>query len=94
MQETAVYVIIAISVAYGMIKIHKLIKEHNDPCKGCSGCALKTMRAPKGFHCMDFLADFDGFLKCGGHEQAAGMTIDPQRYEDFKEYVLQKGRAV
>ncbi|MGM9960265.1 MAG: DHH family phosphoesterase [Allobaculum sp.] len=52
-----------------------------------------SMRAPKGFHCMDFLADFDGFLKCGGHEQAAGMTIDPQRYEDFKEYVLQKGRS-
>lgn len=44
MQETAVYVIIAISVAYGMIKIHKLIKEHNDPCKGCSGCALKDYK--------------------------------------------------
>ena len=50
-----------------------------------------SMRAPKGFNCVEFLADFDGFLQHGGHEQAAGMTVDPTRYEDFKAYLIEKG---
>lgn len=52
-----------------------------------------SMRAPKGFNCVEFLADFDGFLQHGGHEQAAGMTIDPNRYQDFKKYLIDKGHT-
>lgn len=56
--------------------------------KGIKG----SMRAPAGFHCMDFLRQFDGYAALGGHAQAAGFTIAPDRYEDFRTFVVQQGR--
>lgn len=45
-----------------------------------------SMRAPEGFNCMDFLACFEHFRDCGGHENAAGFTIDLDDYEKFRQY--------
>lgn len=50
-----------------------------------------SMRAPKGFHCLDFLSEFDGFLAIGGHAQAAGFTVKPERFADFEEFVFEQG---
>ncbi|WP_289299987.1 FeoB-associated Cys-rich membrane protein [Xylanibacter muris] len=49
MQEIAVYIIIAISLVYGASRIYKSMKNTNDPCNGCDGCALKNLK--KKGHC-------------------------------------------
>ncbi|MEY8543476.1 single-stranded-DNA-specific exonuclease RecJ [Dubosiella newyorkensis] len=49
-----------------------------------------SMRSPKGFHCMDFLGDFEEFSVIGGHEQAAGFSIDLEAFGRFVQYVKTK----
>lgn len=52
-----------------------------------------SMRAPRGFHCLDFLSGFDGFAAIGGHAQAAGFTIKPDRFADFETYVFEQASS-
>ncbi len=46
-----------------------------------------SMRGPKGFHCLNFLSEFDGYSALGGHAQAAGFTVQEDRWEDFETFV-------
>lgn len=50
-----------------------------------------SMRAPKGFHCLEFLQDFDGYLTIGGHAQAAGFTIPYEQWDAFEKFVFHHG---
>ncbi len=43
-QTLLVSIIIALSVTYLSYRIWLAFKEINDPCHGCSGCALKEAR--------------------------------------------------
>lgn len=51
-----------------------------------------SMRAPKGFHCLEFLNEFDGFATLGGHAQAAGFTVKKERWQDFEAFIRDHGR--
>ena len=53
-----------------------------------------SMRAPEGFHCLEFLEGFDGYLALGGHAQAAGFSVAKDRWADFEQFVLEKGRKI
>jgi single-stranded-DNA-specific exonuclease len=45
------------------------------------------MRAPAGYGCLDVLSQFDGFVNLGGHDQAAGFTINLQDLDRFKAFL-------
>ena len=45
MELLLVFVILGMSIAYAAWRIHLSLSAKNDPCAGCSGCALsKQMR--------------------------------------------------
>ena len=44
MQTILVTIILTLSVAYAAYRIWRLLKHTNDPCAGCSGCAMKEAR--------------------------------------------------
>ena len=46
-----------------------------------------SMRAPNGFHCMEFLKPFPYFQSVGGHAQAAGFSVDLNDYEEFENFI-------
>ncbi|EOS60671.1 single-stranded-DNA-specific exonuclease RecJ [Firmicutes bacterium M10-2] len=52
-----------------------------------------SMRAPKGFDCMEFLSAFPSFSAVGGHKQAAGFSVDLADYGAFERFVNQRGKS-
>lgn len=50
-----------------------------------------SMRSPAGFNCMDFLKCFSGYSSFGGHAQAAGFSLDFDRFHDFEQFVKYEG---
>lgn len=59
----------------------------------CADQIKCSMRAPEGFHCLEFLEGFDDYLALGGHAQAAGFSLPKDRWEDFQQFILTQGRA-
>ncbi len=51
-----------------------------------------SLRSPDGFHCMEFLGEFDGFQGYGGHANAAGFSFDLRNFEAFRSYVRSRIR--
>lgn len=47
-----------------------------------------SMRAPEGYHCLEFLQKYDGFLALGGHAQAAGFALPAGKVEDFRSFLI------
>ncbi len=50
-----------------------------------------SMRAPQGFHCLEFLSDFSGYSALGGHAQAAGFSVPSENWEDFEAFLQKQG---
>lgn len=46
-----------------------------------------SMRAPKGFHCVEFLNDFSHYSTLGGHAQAAGFSVPFAYWKEFEEFL-------
>lgn len=59
--------------------------------KEISGGYKASMRAPDGFDCMEFLNLFDRYQTLGGHKKAAGFSVAPEDWGDFKKFVFRKG---
>jgi hypothetical protein len=59
MQYVIIGVIIALSVAYAVYRLHQATRADNDPCAGCKGCALRDQMRQKQpqegekHHCYD-----------------------------------------
>ncbi len=49
-----------------------------------------SMRAPAGFDCVAFFADFPDFDQFGGHAQAAGFSIAEENWEALESYIRAK----
>lgn len=49
-----------------------------------------SMRSPDGFHCMEFLKEFDDFQACGGHANAAGFSLNIHSFPGFLAYVKKR----
>lgn len=62
----------------------QLMNQTNQPVIVFSGNKA-SMRSPEGFHCMDFLKDYDHFVACGGHARAAGFTVE--NLDDFTQWL-------
>ncbi len=52
-----------------------------------------SMRAPKGFHCLEFLSDFSGYSALGGHAQAAGFSVPSENWKAFETFIQKQGHA-
>lgn len=52
-----------------------------------------SMRAPDGFNCMDFLKGFDEYRAFGGHENAAGFSLDIHSYDSFVSFIKKRGKS-
>lgn len=61
--------------------------------RNAGGCKA-SMRGPKGFDCMKFLAGFDQFSTLGGHAQAAGFSYDLDAAAAFADYIKQAGPQI
>lgn len=63
-------------------------------CTEVDGIIKGSMRAPAGFHCVEFLSGFDRLLSLGGHERAAGLSLSVEDKDAFKRFVRVEGGAV
>ncbi len=52
-----------------------------------------SMRAPQGFHCLEFLSDFSGYSALGGHAQAAGFSVPQENWGAFEAYIQEQGHS-
>lgn len=53
-----------------------------------NGDILKcSMRGQPGFHCLNFLKEYDGFTALGGHAQAAGFSLPIEKEEEFRKFL-------
>ena len=64
-----------------------ILAKHGNLLKG-SG------RSVKGFDMFDFFSEFDELVTFGGHEQAVGIAIDAEKFDDFKAHVNEKMKDV
>lgn len=53
-----------------------------------------SMRAPAGFRCLEFLEGFEHYSALGGHDQAAGFTIEPGFWPDFEKFARAKASEI
>jgi hypothetical protein len=44
MQSVITYLVIALAVGYAAWRAYLVFRRANDPCYGCSGCALKDVQ--------------------------------------------------
>lgn len=66
-----------------------LTSQFNKPAIVCTvseGGYKCSMRAPKGFHCLEFLGDFSHYSALGGHAQAAGFGVSFAYWNEFEEF--------
>lgn len=49
-----------------------------------------SMRSPEGFNCMDFLGPYEHFVVFGGHENAAGFSLNLNEFGLFEKFVHQR----
>ena len=91
-RRKAVHLIMSPGFHEGIIGLvaGKICNETNRPtivaAKNVNGYKM-SMRAPKGFDCLEFLKDFPSFSAIGGHTQVAGFSIDLADYASFERYV-------
>ena len=46
-----------------------------------------SMRSPEGFNCMDFLGEYPHFVTFGGHENAAGFSLNLNEFDLFEKFI-------
>lgn len=46
-----------------------------------------SMRSPEGFNCMEFLGPYKHFVVFGGHENAAGFSLNLNEFDLFEDFV-------
>lgn len=51
MQDVIVYIIGGIVAVYIVISVYRFISRRSDPCRGCSGCDVKTLYDAKRMTC-------------------------------------------
>lgn len=49
-----------------------------------------SMRSPEGFNCMEFLKPYEYFTAFGGHENAAGFSLNLNEFESFNTFIHQR----
>jgi hypothetical protein len=47
MQIAIIIIVVALSIAYAVYRLHQAIQGANDPCYGCKGCALREQMRQK-----------------------------------------------
>lgn len=49
-----------------------------------------SMRAPEGFHCVEFLHPYGKFSAFGGHAGAAGFSLNLNEYNEFIDFIKKR----
>ncbi len=44
MQTGLTYLVVTVAIGYALWRAHQTIRRANNPCYGCSGCALKEQK--------------------------------------------------
>lgn len=87
-----IYIIEDTSFHEGIIGLvaGSLCSRFNKPCivlaKNEQGYKA-SMRSPEGFNCMDFLGPYEHFVVFGGHENAAGFSLNLNEFDMFEDFI-------